>query len=91
MDKKVEYLQGFIDNKISENTNLEFKDPRALNDNSEIAKDISAMANSNGGEIIYGLCDINNDQIPEKIGWISDPRSDEKIMQVLQTRIAPLH
>jgi len=90
MDKgKREYLQGFIDNGVTENTNLEFKDPRALENNSEIAKDISAMANSSGGEIIYGLCDTNNDQRPEEIRWSSDPRGDEKIEQVLQTRVTP--
>ena len=60
-------LNNFIKNKIEENTNLEYKDPLSLDNKREIAKDISAMANSNGGIIIYGLCEDNKDHKPTRI------------------------
>lgn len=85
----IEHLNNLIENKIKENTNLEYKDPRALDNNDKIVRSISAMANSNGGIIIYGLCDTNKDQAPEKIEWITDASKEETIQQILHSRITP--
>lgn len=82
-------LEILIKDKINESTILEHKDPRGLEDNKEISKDVSAMANSDGGVIIYGLCDDNKDHAPERIEWISDHQKIEKIEQVIQSRITP--
>ncbi len=85
--EKEEDLKNLIKNQIEENTNLEYKDPRALNNNREIAKDISAMANSNGGIIIYGLCEENKDHKPTKIDWIENHQQKERIEQILQANV----
>ena len=84
-----EHLNCLIKNQIEENTNLEYKDPSALNNNKEIAKDISAMANSNGGVIIYGLCEDKKDHKPTRIDWIQDNQQKERIEQVLQANVTP--
>ena len=78
-----------IKNKINESTTLEYKDPRSLENKYEISKDVSAMANSDGGVIIYGLCDDDKDDAPDKIGWILDHKKIEMIEQVIQSRITP--
>ena len=58
----IEDIQSLIDNSIDECTELEYKrafpkakDNPKYNWKEELAKDISAMANANGGTIIYGL------------------------------------
>ena len=53
-----EDLQGLIDNKVEESTILEFKSSFATENKKwkiELAKDVSAMANSNGGVIVFGM------------------------------------
>lgn len=54
-------LEQLVAEQAEENLQLEFKDARALNqhDNkkTEISKDVSAMANSAGGVIIYGIAE----------------------------------
>jgi hypothetical protein len=87
--KTEEDINNLIKNKIEENTNLEYKDPRSLKDNKEIAKDISAMANSNGGLIIYGLCEDNKDHKPLRIEWIENHQEKERIEQILQANVTP--
>lgn len=55
----VEDIQSLIDNQVEESAHLDFKEGRALDNNDrkkgEIAKDVSAFANSDGGIIIYGI------------------------------------
>lgn len=51
-------IQRLIDNEVEESTVLEYKASFATQSpkwKEELAKDVSAMANSNGGIIIYGL------------------------------------
>ncbi|MBS3084870.1 ATP-binding protein [Candidatus Pacearchaeota archaeon] len=84
-----EDLNELIKNQIEESTNLEYKDPRALIDKKEIAKDISAMANSNGGIIIYGLCQEGKNPTPSKIEWLENPQQKERIEQILQSSVTP--
>ncbi len=82
-------LNALIENQIEENTNLEYKDSRALNNKDEVAKDISAMANSNGGVIIYGLCEDNKDHKPTRIEWMENHQQKERIEQILQANVTP--
>ena len=60
-----EYLLSLIENKVEESLNLEYKSAKALDRTakatSEISKDVSAMANSHGGVIIYGISE--NDEL----------------------------
>lgn len=57
-------IQWLIDNNIEEGTNLDFKASGSLGSSDgikkEIAKDISAFANSAGGIIVYGLTEQNH-------------------------------
>jgi Schlafen, AlbA_2 len=71
-------LKELIRDKIEENFTLEYKSAGALTHDSrpkvEITKDISAMANSAGGVLIYGLAEFQNDalkHLPEKIDPIN--------------------
>ena len=54
----IEDLQSLIDNEVEESTNLEYKSSFAIENKKwkeELAKDVSAMANANGGTVIYGI------------------------------------
>lgn len=50
-------LQRYIDDEIEESTTLDYKAAEALSKGKkdEITKDVSAMANADGGILIYGL------------------------------------
>lgn len=60
----VEDVQSLIENEVEESVHLEFKASGALDKadkkREEIAKDVSAFANSDGGVIVYGLVEQNN-------------------------------
>ena len=67
-------LQNFIDSQIEESLTLEYKSAEALDRNEtkkkEITKDVSAMANSAGGIIVYGIREFdqeNKRHLPERI------------------------
>lgn len=54
----LEDLQSLIDNEVEESTDLEYKSSFAIENKKwkeELAKDVSAMANANGGTVIYGI------------------------------------
>jgi hypothetical protein len=62
----IEKINQFITDKVPESLNLEYKGAKALEQvgnkkdiNTEITKDVSAMANSDGGTIIYGINETN--------------------------------
>ena len=50
-----EDVELFISKRIEENLNLDYKDIKAYDHFDELAKDISAFANSDGGLIILGV------------------------------------
>ena len=61
----IENIQSLIDNSVRESDVLEYKGAqRKFTDpeRNEIAKDISAMANSGGGVIVYGVITDDNDK-----------------------------
>lgn len=57
-------IQRLIDNEIEEDLHLDYKDGRALSKEdkkrTEITKDVSAFANSDGGIIVYGLSEVDH-------------------------------
>jgi hypothetical protein len=67
-----EDLQMLIKNQIEESINLDYKSARAIDNspkkNKEIAKHISAFANSDGGIIIYGI--EENDHRPQSLSFV---------------------
>lgn len=91
-------LQNLIDGEIEESLTLEYKSAEALDRNEtkkkEITKDVSAMANSAGGVIVYGIREFdqeNRRHLPEKITPVDRrqyPREwVEQIIQAIRPRI----
>ena len=91
-------LQNFITSEIEESLTLEYKSAEALDRNEtkkkEITKDVSAMANSAGGILIYGIREFDQENLrhlPEKITPVDRrkfPREwVEQIIQAIRPRI----
>ena len=91
-------LQNFITSEIEESLTLEYKAAEALDRNEtkkkEITKDVSAIANSAGGILIYGIREFeqeNRRHLPEKITPVDRrayPREwVEQIIQAIRPRI----
>ncbi|MDO8622745.1 MAG: ATP-binding protein [archaeon] len=81
-------LQNLINNKIQEDTNIDYKEPNfsTPNFNQELVKDVSAMANSDGGIIIYGIKEEN--YFPKEIVWVErDEGYKERIEQIISSKI----
>ncbi|KKN61193.1 hypothetical protein LCGC14_0524340 [marine sediment metagenome] len=80
-----DFLESLINNGIEENIHLEYKEQ--LGSNAEIAKDISSFANSDGGNIIYGMQEVNNK--PTEIKPMSQLKLREKLDQITRNGIDP--
>jgi hypothetical protein len=91
-------LQNLITSEIEESLTLEYKSAEALDrtdfKKKEITKDVSAMANSAGGIIIYGIREFaqeNKRHLPERITPVDRrkfPREwVEQIIQAIRPRI----
>jgi hypothetical protein len=88
-------FQKMVDAQIEETLTLDYKASPALSRDSknidELCKDVSAMANSAGGQLIYG---IEEDKKSHKPRAVDDGVTDEKISrewlhQILSSRIQP--
>jgi hypothetical protein len=86
-----EDLQRLVDEEIQESLTLDYKGSRSLAKDSksrdELCKDVSAFANSAGGQIIYGI-EENKDRKPVKLDDGSD-FSREWIEQVIDSNVQP--
>lgn len=91
-------LQNLITGEIEESLTLEYKSAEALDRSDtkkkEITKDVSAMANSAGGILIYGISEYSQTErrhLPEKITPVNRtefPREwIEQIIQAIRPRI----
>lgn len=94
--KTIEDINNLISNQIEESLNLEYKSADALkntdNNKKEISKDVSSMANSSGGLIIYGIkeYDGQNEHLPEAITPIERKEvSKEWLEDVITSNIYP--
>lgn len=85
-----------IVNAIEESTEMEYK--RSFADDKQkrredIAKDVSAMANANGGIIIYGLKEKETSKghsVPEEITPVStESMSKDQLAQIISSTISP--
>jgi Putative DNA-binding domain len=83
-------LQRLIDDEIEESLTLEYKDSSSLAKESkardELCKDVSAFANSAGGQIVYGITE--QDRKPIEIDSGSE-LTREWIEQVLDSNVQP--
>lgn len=86
-------LLGLISNQTRENLNLDYKSSASLDlserAKKELAKDVSAFANSAGGVIVYGI--VEKDDLPDRLDEGCNPSTITKewIDQVIATRIHP--
>ncbi len=95
--KTIVELNRLIDDALEENINLEYKSADALQNTDskkkEIPKDVSAMANSAGGVIIYGVKEFDEPSkkhLPEKITPINRMQfSKEQLEQIINGNISP--
>ena len=83
--KTMDDIQILINGKIKESVTLDYK--AKLVNNNEVAKDISAFANTLGGIIVYGIIEKNN--LPVSINWIEGKGIRERIENVLNSHIQP--
>lgn len=85
-------LKKFIDDRVQEGLHLDYKSSLAISDKKrkDIAKDVSAFANSDGGLIIYGI--VEEGHLPVSIdGGINHKQySREWLEQVLVSNISPI-
>lgn len=93
--KTIEDLQSLIDNEIEESTELEYKSSFAIDNKKwkeELAKDVSAMANANGGTIIYGIRQKEGGRsVPSKLMPVSyENMSKDRLSQLLSSNIQPV-
>ena len=91
-----EQLLSHIDNFVEEGQQLEYKAADALKRTdggmNEITKDVSAMANSAGGILIYGMkeySDPTNKHLPEKIDPIDRTQFSKEWLEHVISNIEP--
>jgi Putative DNA-binding domain len=85
-------LQAYIDGQVEESLQLEYKAAEALgrqnNKTTEITKDVSAMANSAGGTVVYGIKEFDLHEkrhLPETLDPINrNDFSREWLEQIIQ-------
>jgi hypothetical protein len=83
-----EDIANLMKNHIEESTRLEFKGKIDSN-NKEIAKDISAIANAEGGIIVYGIERDDKYRAASSPGMIKKKGSVERLQQIIGSHIAP--
>ncbi len=103
MDEKWDQVrvQAYIDNAVEESINLDYKAADALGSHDgkksdekkrEITKDVSAMANSAGGLIIYGLKEYDEadkKHLPEAISPIDRTQFSKEWLEQVINNIQP--
>lgn len=95
--KTKEDLDRMIADGVEENISLDYKAADSLQKSDgkkkEIAKDVSSMANSAGGVIVYGVREFQetvNRHLPEKIDPIQRTEfSKETLEQIISSNISP--
>ena len=90
-------LLKLIENGTEESTVIEYKRSFAMKNlkwKEELAKDVSAMANSNGGIIVFGIKEKdcgNGHSIPEALSPIpTSEMSKDRLSQLLYSNIQPI-
>jgi hypothetical protein len=81
-------LQRLVDEAIEETITALARTSKAID---ELCKDVSAMANSAGGQIVYGIKENKVTRKPERVDdGVSDPTiTRDWIVQILNSRVHP--
>lgn len=84
-------IDKLIADEIQEDLHLDYKQSPALDPNkkNEIAKDVSAFANSDGGLLIYGIVESNNLPVSKDGGVDHTKFSRERLEQIISANITP--
>ncbi len=86
-------LQRLIDEGLPESLTLDYKASPALNKNNdgraELVKDVTAFANSAGGQIVYGVHERAGVPQALDLGGDSDAIAPEWIEQIIDTNTSP--
>src|SRR5208337_3128842 len=86
-------LQRLIDEGLPESLTLDYKASPALNKNNdgraELVKDVTAFANSAGGQIVYGVHERAGVPQALDLGVDSDAIAPEWIEQIIDTNTSP--
>lgn len=95
--RNLEDIKFLINNSVEESTELEYKRSFAKANKDwkkELAKDVSAMANSNGGILVYGLKEkeiSKGHSIPDDISPIpTSEMTKDQLSQLLSSNIQPV-
>lgn len=90
-DISIETLRSLVESKVPESERLDYKrEVYGKNDNREIAKDISALANTQGGHLVLGIADAEGE--PTEIVGLDgiDPDAEvRRLDEVLRTSVRP--
>jgi predicted HTH transcriptional regulator len=79
-----------VDLKISESLTLDYKRSDALaGPKKDIAKDVSAFANSAGGRIVYGVIEQGHEPITVDDGVDPSEYSREWLEEVIRSNVSP--
>jgi len=85
----------FIDRKIEENLNLDYKNIDKFEDPDDLSNKIASFANSDGGLLILGISEVsigedqNKKFFPDKITWSKSKYKKETLEDRLFIRIKP--
>lgn len=84
-------IEGMISNEVQENIHLDYKDSRAIHKGcrDDLAKDVSAFANSDGGVLIYGVREKDHLPIGLDQGVEDKECGREWIESAIMTGISP--
>lgn len=88
-------LQRLVDEGLEESLTLDYKASPALSREGkwpdELCKDVSAMANSAGGQLVYGINEDKSAGKPSKLDdCVTDPKiTREWIEQILNSKVQP--
>jgi predicted HTH transcriptional regulator len=85
-------IESLVRNKVQESIHLDYKASPALDPkkSDEIAKDVSAFANSDGGLLIYGVEEDKASHLPVQIDAGVNPKwNREWLEQVITSNISP--
>jgi hypothetical protein len=89
MSWTLEKIQEMINTGREEALNLDYKASEALSNKKELAKDVSAFANSDGGTIVYGVIEENHKPISIDEGINPTKLTKETIENVINDNIKP--